>query len=138
MEWLKSIFGGGSVLSAAEGIVNVIDKFVETPEEKRAYEMLKTKLMLQPSLAQIELNRVEAMHRSMFVAGWRPFVGWICGVALAWHYIGNPLMSWYVSVWQPDAKVPEFLGLGDLMPLLMALLGFGAVRSMEKFGGRSR
>jgi len=69
------IFGsivGGGVVSATEGVANIIDRFVETDDEKRAAEVIKAKLMMKPSPAQIELNKIEAGHRSIFVAGWRP------------------------------------------------------------------
>ena len=88
-----SIAGGG-VVSAAEGVANIIDQFVETDDEKRAAEVIKTKLMMKPSLAQIELNKIEAGHRSIFVAGWRPFIGWVCGFALLWHFILFDLLTW--------------------------------------------
>ena len=87
---LNKIFGsiaGGGIVSAAEGVANIIDQFVETDDEKRAAELIKAKLMMQPSLAQVELNKIEAGHRSIFVAGWRPFIGWVCGFALLWHFI---------------------------------------------------
>ena len=83
---LDKLIGGGLV-TAAEGVANIIDRFVETDEEKQAAELIKAKLMMKPSLAQIELNKVEAGHRSIFVAGWRPFIGWVCGLALLWHFI---------------------------------------------------
>jgi hypothetical protein len=66
------IFGsivGGGVVSAAEGVANIIDQFVETDDEKQAAEIIKAKMMMKPSLAQIELNKIEAGHRSIFVAG---------------------------------------------------------------------
>jgi len=85
---LDKIFGsigGGGGVSAAEGVATIIDRFVETDDEKRAAEVIKAKLMMKPSLAQIELNKIEAGHRSIFVAGWRPFIGWVCGAALLCH-----------------------------------------------------
>ena len=71
---------GGSVVTAVEGVANVVDKFVETDDEKRAWEQVKAKMAQEPQLAQIELNKVEASHRTMFVAGWRPMAGWICAL----------------------------------------------------------
>ena len=89
---LDKIFGsivGGGIVSAAEGVANIIDQFVETDDEQRAAEIIKAKLMLKPSLAQIELNKIEAAHRSIFVAGWRPFIGWVDTVRLT-HWTGRP------------------------------------------------
>ena len=65
---LDKLIGSG-IVSAAEGVANIIDRFVETDEEKQAAEIIKAKMMMQPSLAQIELNKIEAGHRSIFVAG---------------------------------------------------------------------
>ncbi len=85
---------GGSIVTAAEGVANIIDRFVETDDEKQAAAIIKARMMMKPSLAQIELNKIEAGHRSIFVAGWRPFIGWVCGFALAWHFILFDLLTW--------------------------------------------
>ena len=68
---------GAPVVGAAQGIAGIIDRFVETPEEKQAAEIVKLKLMAEPSRLQVEMNQIEAQNRSLFVAGWRPFVGWV-------------------------------------------------------------
>ena len=96
MGFLSGLLGGGAqaAVNAAEGVANVVDKFVETEEERKAAELLKAKLMMRPSLAQAEINKIEAAHRSVFVAGWRPFIGWVCGVALAWHFILFDVAVW--------------------------------------------
>ena len=130
---------GGGVVSAAEGIANVIDRFVETDDEKRAAEVIKAKLQMQPSLAQIEINKIEAGHRSIFVAGWRPFIGWVCGAALIWHFILFDLLSWVTATFFPQATAPPALtGAETLVTVLLSLLGLGAMRTAEKFGGKAR
>jgi hypothetical protein len=138
MGFFSSIVGGG-VISAAEGVANIIDKFVETDEEKQAAEILKAKMMMEPSIAQIELNKVEAGHRSLFVAGWRPFIGWVCGLALAWHFILFDLLSWGQKIWAPGAAPPPALGGTEaLISIVMSLLGLGAFRSFEKMRGKAK
>ena len=138
MSFLSSLFGGG-IVSAAEGIANIVDKFVETDEEKRAAELVKAKLMAQPMLAQIELNKVEAAHRTIFVAGWRPFIGWVCGVALAWHFILFDVLTWVQANFYPRTVViPELTGTETLVTVLLSLLGLGAFRTVEKMSGRSK
>ncbi len=137
MGLLGKLFGGG-VVSAAEGVAGIVDKFVEAPEEKQAAELIKAKLMMKPSLAQIELNKIEAMHRSIFVAGWRPWIGWTCGFALGWHYILHDLMAWACAIWHPDIIPPELAGTQELVTVLMGLLGLGLFRTAEKFGGRTK
>jgi hypothetical protein len=135
---LDKLIGGGLV-TAAEGVANIIDRFVETDEEKQAAELIKAKLMMKPSLAQIELNKVEAGHRSIFVAGWRPFIGWVCGLALLWHFILFDLLTWVTVNFFPDvSELPELTGTETLVTVLLSLLGLGAMRTMEKFGSKTR
>ena len=124
------------IVSAAEGIANIIDQFVETDDEKRAAELIKAKLMMKPSLAQIELNKIEAGHRSIFVAGWRPFIGWVCGIALLWHFILFDLLSWItVNHFPHVTALPELTETETLVTVLLSLLGLGAMQTVEKFGG---
>tara|TARA_R110002167_G_C12707254_1_gene655235 strand:+ start:48727 stop:49149 length:423 start_codon:yes stop_codon:yes gene_type:complete len=139
---LEKLFGsivGGGVVSAAEGVANIIDRFVETDDEKQAAEIIKAKLMMTPSLAQIELNKIEAGHRSIFVAGWRPFIGWVCGFALLWHFILFDFLTWVTVNFFPHVTVlPELSGTETLVTVLLSLLGLGAMRTAEKFGGRAK
>lgn len=133
-----SIVGGG-VVSAAEGVANIIDRFVETDEEKQAAEIIKARLMMKPSLAQVELNKIEAGHRSIFVAGWRPFIGWVCGFALLWHFILFDLLTWVTVNFFPHVTaLPELTGTETLVTVLLSLLGLGAMRTAEKFGGKAK
>ena len=136
------IFGsivGGGVVSAAEDVANIIDQFVETDDEKQAAEIIKAKMMMKPSLAQIELNKIEAGHRSIFVAGWRPFIGWVCGFALLWHFILFDLLTWVTVNFFPHVTaLPELTGTETLVTVLLSLLGLGAMRTAEKIGGRAR
>ncbi len=134
---LDTIIGGG-VVTAAEGVANIIDQFVETDDEKRAAKIIKAKMMMKPSLAQVEINKVEAGHRSIFVAGWRPFVGWVCGFALAYNFIVRDLIAWVIVNTDADASLPPDLAMGELMTVLLGMLGLGAFRTVEKFGGKAR
>ena len=139
---LNKIFGsiaGGGIVSAAEGVANIIDQFVETDDEKRAAELIKAKLMMQPSLAQVELNKIEAGHRSVFVAGWRPFIGWVCGFALLWHFILFDMLTWITVNFFPHVtEIPQLTGTETLVTVLLSLLGLGAMRTAEKFGGKAK
>lgn len=135
---LDKLIGGGLV-TAAEGVANIIDRFVETDEEKQAAEIIKARLMMKPSLAQVELNKIEAGHRSIFVAGWRPFIGWVCGFALLWHFILFDLLTWVTINFFPHVTaLPELTGTETLVTVLLSLLGLGAMRTAEKFGGKAK
>ena len=118
---------GGGVGKAAEGVASAIDKFVETPEEKAAADMLRMKIQQEPDKWQAEINKIEAGHRTMFVAGWRPAVGWICVSALAWGWIVGPILVFIF----PGREMPA-IEVGQAISLVMALLGLAATRTYEK------
>lgn len=134
---LKNLFGG-AVLSAAEGVAGIIDRFVETDEEKRAAGLIKARLMMQPSLVQAELNKVEAAHRSVFVAGWRPFIGWVCGLALFYNFVARDLLAWTILNTGLQASMPPDLAMDELLTVLLGMLGLGAFRTVEKLGSRAK
>ena len=100
---------------------------MQTKEEKEAAELLRQKIQQEPDRWQTEINKIEAGHRSMFVAGWRPAVGWVCVFALAWAWIIGP-----VAAFLYPAKVMPAIEIGQAISLIMALLGMGALRSYEK------
>jgi hypothetical protein len=77
---------------------------------------------------QLEINKVEAASPSVFVSGWRPFIGWVCGAACAWNWIGLPILRMYVPGLTPA-------NLTEMMPVLMGLLGLGTLRTVEKING---
>ena len=93
-------------------------------------EAIKGKELDPNELIQIQtkINEIEAKHRSVFVAGWRPFVGWVCGVALAYNFIIRDLFIWAL---QPE-EVPPALQMEHLMTVLMGMLGLGGLRTFEK------
>jgi hypothetical protein len=85
--------------------------------------------------AQTELDKVEAASSSKFVAGWRPFVGWICGCALGFQYIIRPLALWFASIaFHVNLAMPA-LDLSEMMPVLIGMLGLGTMRTVEKIQG---
>jgi hypothetical protein len=85
--------------------------------------------------AQVEVNRQEAAHKSLFVAGWRPAIGWICGTALAWNFVIQPLLLWAAWVfpeYAPDISTAPKLESDELMTVLLGMLGLGGLRTYEK------
>jgi hypothetical protein len=136
---IGSFFGGvgaGAVTNTVKGIADVVDMFVETKDEKTAADHLRMKMLQEPGKWQIELNKIEAGHRTMFVAGWRPFIGWICGLGLGSHFIMFPFMEWGTALFGNKIAAPA-LDIGTLMTLVMAMLGLGSMRTYEKFKGKS-
>lgn len=137
MSWFGNLISGG-VVGAAEGIAGIVDRFVETEDEKQAADIIKAKMMMQPSLVQAELNKIEAGHRSVFVAGWRPFIGWVCGTALLYNFVLRDLLAWLILNTGVQASLPPDLAMDELITILLGMLGLGAFRTVEKFGGKAK
>ena len=123
-------------------VTGLLDKFVEDKDQKNklAHELATMADRHAQELAkgQLEINKAEATHRSIFVAGWRPFVGWTCGVALAWHFVLAPFIifgSAYAGV--PLPELPQF-DMSSLLTVLMGMLGLGGLRSFEKVKGLTK
>lgn len=138
MKFLANLVGGG-IAEPIEAVGNVVDKLFTSDEERLDKQAVLERLRQQPNLAQIELNKVEAQHRSVFVAGWRPFIGWVCGVALAWHFMLFDILVWVQINFLPETtQVPQLTGTEQLLSVVVALLGLGGLRTFEKLTGRSK
>ena len=112
-------------------ISNILDKFVADKDLKQKLEHeLKTELH-RANMAQIEVNKEEAKHRTVFVAGWRPFTGWVCATALAYHFIIEPVLVFFLSWYGIQIQLPQF-DMGSLLTVLMGMLGLGGLRTYEK------
>ena len=131
MGFLSKLIGGASAepIPAVGGIIKSIfgDK-----GEKLSHEEIMSRLAQAPNTTHQELMKLDAVSRRGFQANWRPFIGWVCGVALTIQYVGNPIYTWITEIPGPQ------LGMGTLMPLVMALLGMGGLRSLEKMKGKAK
>ena len=87
--------------------------------------------------AQLEVNKVEAANPSVFVSGWRPFVGWVCTVALAIQFIAAPALTWAAAL-AGHAVIFPSLDMATLLTLLGGMLGLGGMRTVEKLNGVAR
>ena len=96
---------------------------ISTMAENHAVELAK---------GQLEINKAEAQHRSLFVAGWRPFLGWCLSFALAWHFIFAPFIIFVCAF--SGMEIPElpFFDMESLMTVLLGMLGLGSLRTVEK------
>ena len=124
-----------SIVSQLVGpVTGLLDKFIEdkdqkaalaheiaTMSEKHAHEALK---------GQLEVNKVEAAHHSVFVSGWRPCIGWVCALGLFYNVIVANILGIWIDVPEVDTTL--------LVPVMMGMLGIGAMRSYEKVKGVSR
>jgi Holin of 3TMs, for gene-transfer release len=84
--------------------------------------------------AQTDVNKVEAASPSVFVAGWRPFIGWVCGLGMASTYVFGPFVSWIAALLGHPTQWPQ-LDIATLMSCLMGMLGLGTLRTYEKKNG---
>ena len=91
----------------------------------------------EAALAQVEVNKIEAGHSSVFVAGWRPAIGWVCAAALAWAFIVAPVASWTMAALGVKETLPA-IGTDNLFELVLAMLGLGGLRTFEKMRGVAR
>jgi hypothetical protein len=91
----------------------------------------------QAAMAQVEVNKVEAAHSSVFVAGWRPSIGWVCAAGLAWAFVVAPIASWALMVLGIKAELPA-IQFDHLFELVLAMLGIGGLRTFEKLRGVAR
>ena len=115
-------------------VAGILDKFVEDKDLKLQLQHEIETAMQNANLAQLEVNKVEATHKSIFVAGWRPFVGWVCGVAMSYHFIIAPLAQFGFALGGIDQELPEF-DFSQLSTVLMGMLGLGGLRTFEKMKG---
>lgn len=103
-----------------------------SPEQEAELTKQLTDISANINNAQAEVNKIEAASQRTFVAGWRPFVGWVCGIAFAYNYVFMPFFS-YVARWI-DASAPAMpaLEMGELMTILIGMLGLSGMRTYEK------
>jgi hypothetical protein len=110
---------------------------LELEKMKQAGEFKQLDADIQAMQMQADVNKVEAASTDPFTSRWRPFVGWVCGSALAWHYIGRPLAGWVLLLAGNSTPIPA-VDLGDLIVILLGLLGLGGLRSYDKRFGTTK
>jgi len=125
---MADITGLGAVSELAN---TVIGKIWPDKSEAEKQQLAAAVTLVQ---GQLEVNKIEASNPSVFVSGWRPFIGWVCGIACAWNWIGISVVSTICTI----LKNPVLLQKSDvseMMPVLLGLLGLGALRTYEKARG---
>jgi hypothetical protein len=122
-----------------EPVTGLLDKFIEDKDQKAqlAHELatMADRHAQDLALAQIEVNKAEAASGSVFKGGWRPFIGWVCGGAFAYHFVLQPVIVFAVLTAGVDLPpLPEF-DMASLMTVMMGMLGLGGLRTYEKKQG---
>ena len=123
-------------------VTSILDKFIEDKDQKNklAHEIatMAEKQAHEANMMQAETNKEEAQHRSVWVAGWRPFIGWVCGFALAWHFVLSPVVLFFAAWFNIVLPALPSFDMGSLMTVLMGMLGLGGLRTFEKTKGLTR
>jgi|TARA_Y100000004_G_C8956570_1_gene431136 hypothetical protein len=122
-------------------VTGLLDKFIEDKDKKNAlaHEIatMAERHAQELAKAQIEVNKQEASHKSLFVSGWRPAVGWVCCVGMASNFLVIPMANFALALVASEVVIPV-LQLSEMMPVLLGMLGLGSMRSAEKFKGVQR
>ncbi len=131
MGFLASLFSS-SAAEPINAVGNVLDKLFTSDEEELNMEIIKQRLAQEPALVQAEIMKVQAQHRSLFVAGARPFLMWICGLGYLFAFVINPILQWLM----PEIGSPD-LPMEAMMELTLAMLGLAGLRTVEKLKGKA-
>ena len=137
-----STFLGGNIGEAVGKIVGLF-KVDPTVALTKQTELAEIQLQLTGKLqdaisaeiqAQTAVNLQEAKSDKLFIAGWRPFIGWTCGLIFAVNFIVGPAVNWYMVLRGISGTFPK-MDLSEAMPVLLGMLGLGTMRSYEKIQG---
>ena len=126
---------GGKAVDTVEAVADGLGGLFTSDDERLTHVEVLQRIKQQPDKMQAAVNAVEARHRSLFVAGWRPFIGWVCGVALAYQFLILPLISWIVTIAMDAPIYPPVVETGALYSVLLGMLGLGGLRTYEKAAG---
>ena len=125
----------GIVKELVGPVTGLLSEFIEDKDQKArlAHEIatMAERHANENAKAQLEVNKVEAASKSLFVAGWRPFIGWTCGLGMFGNFITIPFANFVLALLSYEIVIP-LVPLETMMPVLMGMLGLGAMRSFEK------
>lgn len=143
----------GGLLSVGQSLIERIwpdpakqqEEMRKLQEMEQAGDMARLNARVQLLVAQLKINEQEASHKSVFVAGWRPFIGWVGGLAMAWQFIAYPMLLWVWAIAAPETctaenvcmalNPPPVFETGPLFAIVSGMLGIGAMRSYDKHKG---
>jgi hypothetical protein len=131
---LDRLTGSGGALKT---ISKVVDDLHTSEEEKLDKKILMQRIQQKLAEKQLDVNAKEAGHRSIFVSGWRPFIGWCGGFALAFEFILSPGIEWYSKFAGLNLTAPE-IQTGPLLAIVTSMLGVAGLRSFEKSKGLTK
>jgi len=128
---MSDFTGVGAVADFATTVVN---KIWPDKSEQEKQQIAAAVMVVQ---GQLDINKAEAANPSVFVSGWRPAIGWCCGLGCAWNWVGLPVAKLVLELLgKPIALSPA--DLTEMMPLLLGMLGLGGLRTVEKINKVAR
>jgi len=123
------------ISSLAEPVTGLLGKFIEDKDQRAllAHEIatLAEKQAQEQIVGQIKTNQIEAAHQSMFVAGWRPAVGWVCALAMLLNFILIPFINLGLEFGGLELEI-DLIDMETMLPVLFGMLGLGGMRTYEK------
>ena len=128
---MKTLFA--KLLGLNNGGKSSLGEFAKDIREAIKGKEIDPDKMMELVKVQSEINKMEAQHRSIFVAGWRPFIGWICGAVLLYNFIIRDLIAWV----SPDV-MPPAIQMDQLITILLGMLGLGGLRTFEKIKDKTK
>ncbi|MBV5322871.1 MAG: hypothetical protein JZU60_03455 [Ilumatobacteraceae bacterium] len=128
---MSDITGLGAISDLAGTVIN---KIWPDKSEAEKQQLAAAVMVVQ---GQLDINRVEAASPSVFVSGWRPFIGWVCGVACAWNWVGLKV-ALFVAAYLGNPLDIQPADVAEMMPVLLGMLGLGGLRTVEKLKGVNR
>ena len=130
---LGKLLGGGGI----KAIGNIVDEVFTSEDERNQAKISIQKIEARLKEKQMDINAVEAGHRSIFIAGWRPALGGISALSVGYVYLFQPFIVMGLKIAGSDVELPT-LDLSQLMPLILGMLGLGGLRTFEKAKGVSK
>lgn len=130
-----NFLGIGSII---EGVGKIADDLFTSDEERLKVALQEKAIDAELVKGQLEINKAEALHKSVFVAGWRPFIGWVGGLALAYQFLLYPLLMWVWKILEvkeiipSNIEPPPVFEAGPLFAIISGMLGIGGMRSFDK------
>ena len=142
MSFITDLFSGGAG-KLVDSIGNAIDKNVTSDEERLELELAmnkaeqdfsfkSSKLVADQNLGQMEILKVDAASKNWFQASWRPMIGWVGALAMAWNFIVHPLLTWGLAFYDPSLTPPPLTDTSQLFPIILGMLGIAGMRSYDK------
>jgi len=127
-----NLLGIGSII---EGVGKIADDLVTSDEERAKVAIQSKQIDAALMQGQMDVNKAEAEHKSIFVAGWRPAIGWVGASAMAYQFLFYPLLTWVVALAGSDITPPALGDTDALYPIILGMLGIGGMRSFDKSRG---